>query len=229
MTFWFSHTFRPGSLPVSARCLLRSYNCRLGGFASASDSGVFRSSPFLSFLGAVNLSARLVFAYAFGVPAGHTRCVQLDPMPLANHDHINLRAHISLIYCFDDMNSDPICVHTRRSRYTFSPTSSLFANADKSLALEQHQANEDFEFKLRIEVEDVDEVTTYDIACEYFVNIEERFEEHFPHLLPRLKKMGYLRFTFKAIKIHACICLERRTWSALDISTENRRSNTGRN
>ncbi|KAK7027060.1 CxC2 domain-containing protein [Favolaschia claudopus] len=66
-----------------------------------------------------------------------------------------------------------------------------FANADKSLALEQHQANEDFEFKLRIEVEDVDKVTTYDIACEYFVNIEERFEEHFPHLLPRLKKMRW--------------------------------------
>ncbi|KAJ7016353.1 hypothetical protein C8F04DRAFT_1202415 [Mycena alexandri] len=36
------------------------------------------------------------------------------------------------------------------------------------------------EFNLQIEVDDVDEVTTYDIACEYFVNLEKRFKAHFP-------------------------------------------------
>ncbi|KAK6980805.1 CxC2 domain-containing protein [Favolaschia claudopus] len=69
-----------------------------------------------------------------------------------------------------------------------------FANADKTLAmeLEQHgRSNEEFDFTLRIEVENVDDVTTYDIACEYFINLEERFKTHFPHLVPRLKKMRW--------------------------------------
>ncbi|KAK7046323.1 CxC2 domain-containing protein [Favolaschia claudopus] len=69
-----------------------------------------------------------------------------------------------------------------------------FANADKTLAmeLEQHGPGaEEFDFTLRIETEDIDEVTTYDIACEYFVNLEERFKTHFPHLVPRLQRMRW--------------------------------------
>ncbi|KAJ7724162.1 hypothetical protein B0H14DRAFT_2281132, partial [Mycena olivaceomarginata] len=46
-----------------------------------------------------------------------------------------------------------------------------FANTDKALAmeLEQHEPKQDFDFTLKIEVDDIDEVTTYDIACEYFI------------------------------------------------------------
>ncbi|KAJ7933210.1 hypothetical protein B0H13DRAFT_1592433, partial [Mycena leptocephala] len=68
-----------------------------------------------------------------------------------------------------------------------------FANADMCLAMEltQHQPNEEFEFILRIELDDVDEITTYDIACEYFIHLKDRFQAHFPELVPRLKKMRW--------------------------------------
>jgi hypothetical protein len=68
-----------------------------------------------------------------------------------------------------------------------------FANTDKALAmeLEQHELKQDFDFTLKIEVDDIDEVTTYDIACEYFINLEERFKIHFPELVPRIKKMRW--------------------------------------
>ncbi|KAJ7924289.1 hypothetical protein B0H13DRAFT_2315685 [Mycena leptocephala] len=68
-----------------------------------------------------------------------------------------------------------------------------FANADMCLAMEltQHQPNEEFEFILRIELDDVDQITTYDIACEYFIHLEDRFKAHFPALVPRLKKMRW--------------------------------------
>ncbi|KAJ7867387.1 hypothetical protein B0H14DRAFT_3441835 [Mycena olivaceomarginata] len=42
------------------------------------------------------------------------------------------------------------------------------------MELEQHEPKQDFDFTLKIEVDDIDEVTTYDIACEYFINLEER-------------------------------------------------------
>ncbi|KAJ7913820.1 hypothetical protein B0H13DRAFT_1446350, partial [Mycena leptocephala] len=38
---------------------------------------------------------------------------------------------------------------------------------------------------------DVDEITTYDIACEYFIHLEDRFKVHFPELVPRLRKMRW--------------------------------------
>ncbi|KAJ6480334.1 hypothetical protein C8R45DRAFT_933262 [Mycena sanguinolenta] len=68
-----------------------------------------------------------------------------------------------------------------------------FANADMvlALALERHWPNEDFKFTLRFEVEDIDEVTTYDIACGYKIHLVERFGKHFPHLVPKVKKMRW--------------------------------------
>ncbi|KAJ6470132.1 hypothetical protein C8R47DRAFT_1222765 [Mycena vitilis] len=68
-----------------------------------------------------------------------------------------------------------------------------FSNTDQALAREltQHQPNESFQVKLQIEIDDIDQVTTYDIACEYFINLEQRFEKHFPHLVPRLKRMRW--------------------------------------
>lgn len=68
-----------------------------------------------------------------------------------------------------------------------------FANADYALAMSMrnHEPKEEFSFKLQIEVDDVDEATTYDIACEYVVNLEPRFAKHFPDQLERIKKMRW--------------------------------------
>ncbi|KAJ7766596.1 hypothetical protein B0H14DRAFT_3592536 [Mycena olivaceomarginata] len=60
-----------------------------------------------------------------------------------------------------------------------------------AIEIEQHQPNDDFKFTLKFEVEDIDQVTTYDIACEDFIHLEERFKKHFPELVPRLKKMRW--------------------------------------
>ncbi|KAJ7136196.1 hypothetical protein C8R46DRAFT_1322335 [Mycena filopes] len=75
----------------------------------------------------------------------------------------------------------------------FLPEINLFANTDCALAeeLKQHQPNESFKVTLRVEVDDVDQVTTYDIACEYFIHLEERFEKQFPELLPMIKRMRW--------------------------------------
>ncbi|KAJ7480380.1 hypothetical protein B0H11DRAFT_1915796 [Mycena galericulata] len=69
----------------------------------------------------------------------------------------------------------------------------LFANTDKALAmdLEQHQPTESFQVTLRLEVEDIDQVSTYDIACEYFIHLEERFKKNFPHLVGMVKRMRW--------------------------------------
>ncbi|KAJ6555358.1 hypothetical protein DFH09DRAFT_1084916 [Mycena vulgaris] len=68
-----------------------------------------------------------------------------------------------------------------------------FANTDKALAmdLQKHRPGEPFQVTLRMEVDDVDEVTTYDIACEYFINLEARFQAHFPELVPLVKRMRW--------------------------------------
>ncbi|KAJ7664648.1 hypothetical protein DFH06DRAFT_1392447 [Mycena polygramma] len=68
-----------------------------------------------------------------------------------------------------------------------------FGNTDMALAMElrQHQPGVSFDVKLRIEVDDVDEATTYDIACEYFVNLEEHFTKNFPDLVPKIKPMRW--------------------------------------
>ncbi|KAJ7663720.1 hypothetical protein DFH06DRAFT_986389 [Mycena polygramma] len=73
------------------------------------------------------------------------------------------------------------------------PHAERFANSDYALAmaLRNHKPDEKFEFKLQIEVDDVDEVATYDIACEYVVNLEARFAKHFPDQLKSIKKMRW--------------------------------------
>ncbi|KAJ7449328.1 hypothetical protein B0H11DRAFT_1642948, partial [Mycena galericulata] len=37
----------------------------------------------------------------------------------------------------------------------------------------------------------IDEVLTYDITCEYVVNLETRFAKHFPDVLDKVKKMQW--------------------------------------
>ncbi|KAJ7652290.1 hypothetical protein B0H17DRAFT_1163665 [Mycena rosella] len=68
-----------------------------------------------------------------------------------------------------------------------------FANTDKALAMElkQHKPSDSFQVKWRFEVDDVDEVTTYDIACEYFINLEARIQTSFPELVPFIKRMRW--------------------------------------
>ncbi|KAJ7256582.1 hypothetical protein C8J57DRAFT_1235441 [Mycena rebaudengoi] len=73
------------------------------------------------------------------------------------------------------------------------PHAERFANADYAvaMALRNHKPTEDFSFKLQIEVDDVDEAATYDIACAYVVNLEARFAKHFPDQLGSIKKMRW--------------------------------------
>ncbi|KAJ7436964.1 hypothetical protein B0H11DRAFT_1754208 [Mycena galericulata] len=68
-----------------------------------------------------------------------------------------------------------------------------FANSDYALAtcLRQHNGCGDMSFEFRMEVSDVDEVLTYDIACEYVVYIESRFQKYFPDVLDKVKKMRW--------------------------------------
>ncbi|KAJ7716285.1 hypothetical protein B0H16DRAFT_1801604 [Mycena metata] len=68
-----------------------------------------------------------------------------------------------------------------------------FANTDMALAMElyRHQPNESFQVKLQFEVDDIDQVATYDIACEYFINLEQRFKDNFAKLLPMIKRMRW--------------------------------------
>ncbi|KAJ6616904.1 hypothetical protein B0H10DRAFT_1914835 [Mycena sp. CBHHK59/15] len=68
-----------------------------------------------------------------------------------------------------------------------------FSNTDAALAREmrQRKPGESFDFILRIEVEDIDQVTTYDIACEYYINLESRFQQHFPDLVEDVRRMRW--------------------------------------
>ncbi|KAJ7857939.1 hypothetical protein B0H14DRAFT_3135672 [Mycena olivaceomarginata] len=68
-----------------------------------------------------------------------------------------------------------------------------FANTDAALAREirQHKPSKEFEVVLRFEVDDIDKVTTYDIACEYFINLESRFQQHFPDLAEDVKAIRW--------------------------------------
>ncbi|KAJ7743253.1 hypothetical protein DFH07DRAFT_777465 [Mycena maculata] len=73
------------------------------------------------------------------------------------------------------------------------PHAERFANSDYALAmaLRNHKPSEEFTFKLQIEVDDVDEAATYDIACEYVINLEKRFETYFPDQLASIRKMRW--------------------------------------
>ncbi|KAK7029348.1 hypothetical protein R3P38DRAFT_2934972 [Favolaschia claudopus] len=73
------------------------------------------------------------------------------------------------------------------------PHAERFANADYAfaMALRNHRPNDKFEFKLQIEVKDVDEAATYDIACEYIINLPSRFEQQFPDLADTVKKIRW--------------------------------------
>ncbi|KAJ6474802.1 hypothetical protein C8R45DRAFT_935329 [Mycena sanguinolenta] len=73
------------------------------------------------------------------------------------------------------------------------PHAERFANADYALALaiRNHNPVDDFTFKLQLEIDDVDEAATYDIACAYVVNLETRFKDHFPNLLERVAKIRW--------------------------------------
>ncbi|KAJ7304705.1 hypothetical protein DFH08DRAFT_825282 [Mycena albidolilacea] len=60
-----------------------------------------------------------------------------------------------------------------------------FANTDAALAhdVRQHKPRKDYEVTLRFEIDDIDKVTTYDIAS--------RFQEHFPDLVDDIRSMRW--------------------------------------
>ncbi|KAJ7051625.1 hypothetical protein C8F01DRAFT_1066754 [Mycena amicta] len=67
-----------------------------------------------------------------------------------------------------------------------------FCNADMALALELRKWLKSGTYKivLKLEIDDVDQVKTYDIACEYVIHLHERFAQHFPdlvHLVDRIR------------------------------------------
>ncbi|KAJ7067568.1 hypothetical protein C8F01DRAFT_1342702 [Mycena amicta] len=67
-----------------------------------------------------------------------------------------------------------------------------YANADAALALELSKwcPSEEFEITLKLEIDDVEQVKTYDIACEYVIYLHDRFAKHFPelvHLVDRIR------------------------------------------
>ncbi|KAF7300128.1 CxC2 domain-containing protein [Mycena kentingensis (nom. inval.)] len=66
-----------------------------------------------------------------------------------------------------------------------------FSNADMALAIELRKwTSGTFNAALRFEIDDIDQVATYDIACEYTKHLRERFEKHFPelvHLVERIR------------------------------------------
>jgi hypothetical protein len=59
------------------------------------------------------------------------------------------------------------------------------------MALRNRKPREKFTFKFQAEIGDLDEAATYDIACEYVVNLVSRFEKHFPDQLQSVKKMRW--------------------------------------
>jgi hypothetical protein len=68
------------------------------------------------------------------------------------------------------------------------------------MELKKHQPDELFKInlcfeidpaKLRLKADDINQVTTYDIACEYFINLEQHFKKSFPNLVPMVKRMRW--------------------------------------
>ncbi|KAF7331350.1 CxC2 domain-containing protein [Mycena kentingensis (nom. inval.)] len=67
-----------------------------------------------------------------------------------------------------------------------------FANADMALAMELRKwTGGAFKLSLKLEVDDVDQVETYDIACEYTIHLRERFATYFPELLPLVERIRW--------------------------------------
>jgi hypothetical protein len=67
-----------------------------------------------------------------------------------------------------------------------------FANTDFALALALRQCKAPTDDELiRIQEEMIDCVNTYDCACQYGVNLIERFEKHFPDLVHLVKRMQW--------------------------------------
>jgi Kyakuja-Dileera-Zisupton transposase len=67
-----------------------------------------------------------------------------------------------------------------------------FANTDLALALALRQRNAPSNNDLvHIQNEMIDHVSSYDCACQYAVNIEERFEKHFPDVAHLVKRMRW--------------------------------------
>lgn len=139
-------------------------------------------------------------------------------------------SHVFILSCVDLYYGER-SVATRLNRNDADPNLRRFANTDKALAMElkQHRPGESFKYTLRMEVDDVDEVTTYDIACEYFIHLEERFEANFLIWFPSSSGCDgvCLLSMSRATRILAPTFLGHHIWNVSDIFTVRRRNNTG--
>ncbi|KAJ7022800.1 hypothetical protein C8F04DRAFT_1194153 [Mycena alexandri] len=79
-----------------------------------------------------------------------------------------------------------------------------FVNSNYALAmaLKNHNPSKEFMFKLQIEVNDVDKVSTYDIACQYIIYLEDRFKNNSLTSWNMSRKCGGVcrLFMYRAIK-----------------------------
>ncbi|KAK7015430.1 CxC2 domain-containing protein [Favolaschia claudopus] len=68
-----------------------------------------------------------------------------------------------------------------------------FSNGDYALvsSLRLYNGRGKMTFELRFEIDDVDEMATYDIACEYTIHLESRIAKNFPDVLVKVKKMRW--------------------------------------
>ncbi|KAK7016485.1 CxC2 domain-containing protein [Favolaschia claudopus] len=68
-----------------------------------------------------------------------------------------------------------------------------FSNGDYALvsSLRLYNGRGKMTFELRFEINDVDEMATYDIACEYTIHLESRIAKNFPDVLDKVKKMRW--------------------------------------
>ncbi|KAF8189627.1 hypothetical protein K438DRAFT_2019047 [Mycena galopus ATCC 62051] len=86
-----------------------------------------------------------------------------------------------------------------------------FVNVDAALAQGIYQKIArapltDLSIEFQLETSSVDRVVSYDIACQYSVNLKKRFEHSFPDLLPIIER---LRWTIPALHVqgHHAVCM----------------------
>ncbi|KAF7371602.1 CxC2 domain-containing protein [Mycena venus] len=126
-------------------------------------------------------------AYLAKVPTSHKKstCNYLKVVNSQDKKKFKNMAIIGTVNCQ--------CSHVFVLSCVDMPYGERFANADCALAIamRQRKPGEKFEFTLRIEAGDIEEVSTYDIACEYLIHLEQRFKDHFPDVAEAVAKMRW--------------------------------------
>ncbi|KAJ7111002.1 hypothetical protein C8R44DRAFT_633535, partial [Mycena epipterygia] len=85
------------------------------------------------------------------------------------------------------------CSHVYVLSSVDMPYAERFVNADYALAssMRQRKPGQGFKFTLRMEIDDIEDVSTYDIGCAYTVFLKDRFKISFPDLVEDIAKMRW--------------------------------------